>query len=201
MPASRTWKRRATECPENWCIRSQQRVSDVEKWRGVPEEKLLDTDRIAIGFMTYAAMNFAALFGICLLCHGELVRIRPHPRYLTSFYLSIAAGGAIGGAAVGLISPYVFVTYFEWNLSLWLGFLLAAGLLLRGVWWLSLACTRRVTWKHLLWMMPLLAIPFLSIAALAVMGGGDLLKYLQKSPDNIPFPHAQFLRHVGGAGR
>jgi hypothetical protein len=29
------------------------------------------------------------------------VRIRPHPRDLTSFDLSIAAGGAIGGAAVG----------------------------------------------------------------------------------------------------
>ena len=164
-------------------------VYEFEKWRGVPEEKLLDTDRIAIGFLTYAAMNFAALFGICMLCHGELVRIRPHPRYLTSFYLSIAAGGAIGGAAVSLIAPYVFVTYFEWNLSLWLGFLLAAGLVLRGIWWLSITCMRKLSWKPLLLMMPLLAIPFLIVV---VMGTGDLWKYLRKSPDNIRFRTRNF---------
>ena len=150
----------------------------------VPEEKLFDTDRIAIGFLTYAAMNFAALFGICMLCHGELVRMRPHPRYLTSFYLSIAAGGAIGGAAVSLIAPYVFVTYFEWNLSLWLGFLLAAGLVLRGIWWLSLNFAAKT----------LLETALVDDAAVgdSVSDGschryGHLWKYLRKSPENIRF--------------
>ena len=85
--------------------RTAQAVYDIEKSRGVAEDDLPNTDRVAIGFLTYAAMNFAALFGICLLCHGELVRLRPHPRYLTSFYLSIAAGGALGGAAVSLLAP------------------------------------------------------------------------------------------------
>ena len=35
-----------------------------------------------------------ALFCICMVCHGELVKSKPAPRYLTSFYLSISAGGA-----------------------------------------------------------------------------------------------------------
>ena len=38
--------------------------------------------------------QLAGLFALCMLCHGELVRLRPAPRYLTSFYLMISAGGA-----------------------------------------------------------------------------------------------------------
>ncbi len=87
----------------------------------------------SLGFMTYAGMNFAALLGICMLCHGELFRLRPHPRYLTGYYLMIAAGGALGGVAVSLVAPAVFVTFFEWNLSLYLGFALAGWLILRGI--------------------------------------------------------------------
>jgi hypothetical protein len=34
----------------------------------------------------------------CMVCNGELARLKPDPRYLTSFYLMIALGGALGGA-------------------------------------------------------------------------------------------------------
>src|SRR5260370_9242123 len=34
------------------------------------------------------------LFTCCMLCHGELARLKPHPRYLTPFYLSVSPGGA-----------------------------------------------------------------------------------------------------------
>ena len=40
---------------------------------------------------------FVNLFLICMLCHGELVQLKPNPRRLTSFYLTISAGGAAGG--------------------------------------------------------------------------------------------------------
>jgi spermidine synthase len=72
---------------------------------------------------------FASLFFVCMLCHGELVRRKPHPRFLTSFYVSTAAGGAIGGLFVTLVCPLLAATYFEMNLCLLGGFLLAAGLL------------------------------------------------------------------------
>jgi hypothetical protein len=68
----------------------------------------------------------AALFFVCMLCHGELVRRKPHPRYLTSFYLSCAAGGAIGGMLVALICPVVFSTYREMNLCVIAGYGLGA---------------------------------------------------------------------------
>ena len=35
----------------------------------------------------------AALFVCCMVCHGELARRKPHPRYLTRFYLMVAGPG------------------------------------------------------------------------------------------------------------
>ena len=56
---------------------------------------------------------FSALFCCCMVCHGELVRLKPHPKYLTSFFLTISAGGAAGGLFVGLLAPLLFVSYYE----------------------------------------------------------------------------------------
>src|SRR6202034_544217 len=60
----------------------------------------------------------AALFIGCMVCNGELVRLRPDPRYLTSFYMMIALGGALGGVFVAIIAPRVFHTYLELPLSM-----------------------------------------------------------------------------------
>lgn len=54
----------------------------------------------------------------CMICHGELARSRPHARRLTSFYLAIAAGGALGGVFVAVVAPRVFVSYRELPLAL-----------------------------------------------------------------------------------
>ena len=43
---------------------------------------------------------FGGLFVCCMVCHGELYRLRPDPRHLTGYYLMIAAGGALGGLFV-----------------------------------------------------------------------------------------------------
>src|SRR5262249_35591703 len=43
------------------------------------------------------------LFIACMVCHGELARRRPSPKYLTLFYLMVSLGGAIGGIFVALI--------------------------------------------------------------------------------------------------
>ncbi|HEX4143812.1 MAG TPA: fused MFS/spermidine synthase [Pirellulales bacterium] len=72
------------------------------------------------------ACEFSTLFFICMLCHGELFRLRPAPRYLTSYYLMIAAGGPVGGVFVALIAPTLFSSYVEWKLGIVGGFILAA---------------------------------------------------------------------------
>ncbi len=53
------------------------------------------------------AMFSAALFVFFMVCHGELAKRRPAPRYLTSFYLMVSVGGATGGLLVGFVFPYV----------------------------------------------------------------------------------------------
>lgn len=60
----------------------------------------------------------AGLFVCCMVCHGELYRLRPDPRRLTGFYLMIAAGGALGGVFVAVIAPKIFTDYHELNWGL-----------------------------------------------------------------------------------
>lgn len=58
------------------------------------------------------------LFIACMFCHGELARLKPSPRYLTRFYLMVAAGGALGSALVGIVAPVVLPAYFELSFGL-----------------------------------------------------------------------------------
>jgi hypothetical protein len=66
-----------------------------------------------------------ALFSVCMVCHGELARSKPAPRHLTSFYLLIGSGGAIGGLFVVLLAPILFSGFWEFRVAL-----LACGALL-----------------------------------------------------------------------
>ncbi|MFC1806577.1 spermidine synthase [Planctomycetota bacterium] len=76
--------------------------------------------------MRWQVLGFAGgLFVCCMVCHGELVRLRPSPRHLTAFYLTISAGGALGGLLVTLVAPRVFAMYLELHLGLWLCLALA----------------------------------------------------------------------------
>src|SRR5579862_5167908 len=59
-----------------------------------------------------------ALFIGCMVCHGELARLKPDPRHLTSFYMMISLGGALGGLFVAIVAPHVFHTYLELPLSM-----------------------------------------------------------------------------------
>ncbi|SVB90732.1 uncharacterized protein METZ01_LOCUS243586, partial [marine metagenome] len=60
----------------------------------------------------------AALFGCCMVCHGEIVRRRPTTVDLTLFYVHIALGGALGGVFVNFIAPIAFGGYWELHASL-----------------------------------------------------------------------------------
>jgi hypothetical protein len=74
----------------------------------------------------------AVLFIGCMVCNGELARLKPDPRYLTSFYLMIALGGALGGVFVAIVAPHVFHTYLELPLSM-----VASSALAAVVLWIS----------------------------------------------------------------
>lgn len=59
----------------------------------------------------------SVLFACCMTCHGELYRSRPAPEHLTLFYLTVAAGGALGGAVAAVAAPRVFADFWELHLA------------------------------------------------------------------------------------
>jgi hypothetical protein len=65
------------------------------------------------GFWVQVGGYLAVLFFACMVCHGELYRLRPEPERLTAFYLAIALGGAIGGLFVAIVAPAIFNTLLE----------------------------------------------------------------------------------------
>jgi hypothetical protein len=73
----------------------------------------------------------AGLFVCCMFFHGELANMKPPPRYLTSFYLMVALGGALGGFSVGFVAPRVFPTYYELGVGLIIALGIAAYLFRR----------------------------------------------------------------------
>jgi SAM-dependent methyltransferase len=79
---------------------------------------------------TAIPIHLAGLFVLCMACHGELSISRPAPRYLTTFFLIISAGGVLGGFSVGVAASYLLHGYYELGLIL----TLAAVLVVLSTW-------------------------------------------------------------------
>src|SRR5579864_5785673 len=75
-------------------------------------------DRTPMSIRPLIALMAGSLFVCCMVCHGELVRRKPPASRLTSFYVSISLGGALGGIFVGLVAPNLFNGYYEFHLGL-----------------------------------------------------------------------------------
>jgi SAM-dependent methyltransferase len=88
---------------------------------------------VALGSMTYALtidmtsnvpikvmlpLFGVGLFTCCMVCHGELARLKPDPKYLTHFYLMLSAGGALGGLLVGFVAPHFLNALYEMPVSM-----------------------------------------------------------------------------------
>ena len=65
-----------------------------------------------------APLYFVGLFAACMVCHGELARLKPDPAHLTRFYLMISLGGALGAVLVAIVAPLVLAGYFELGIAL-----------------------------------------------------------------------------------
>ncbi|MBX7208827.1 MAG: fused MFS/spermidine synthase [Verrucomicrobiaceae bacterium] len=85
------------------------------------------------GFVAELLVHLGAMFGVCVICHGELARLKPDPKHLTEYYLVMSAGGALGGLVVSILAPLIFRTFFEWSLALFIGFALATCIALLGL--------------------------------------------------------------------
>jgi len=85
-----------------------------------------------ISMFTEIGIYLLLLFTCCVVCHGEVYRLRPPVKYLTGYYLLIAAGGACGGFFVAVLAPLIFKSYFEFHFGLYAAILLIAIAILRG---------------------------------------------------------------------
>ena len=63
-------------------------------------------------------LHLVAFFVAALLCHGQLARRRPHPHYLTEFYIWMSLGGVFGGMFNSLLAPHLFDSIFEYPVVL-----------------------------------------------------------------------------------
>jgi SAM-dependent methyltransferase len=86
-------------------------------WLGGMAWLLVDTS-YQFDLWMQIGMYLSGLFVACMFCHGELHRARPAARHLTAFYLTISAGGAIGGLLIAVVAPLAFNAYYELGLSL-----------------------------------------------------------------------------------
>ncbi len=76
-----------------------------------------DNLRVIIG------VYLALFFLLCVVCHGEVVRRRPDASRLTVFYLTISAGGALGGFVVAILFPAWTSSFVELKIGVLLGFI------------------------------------------------------------------------------
>ena len=68
-------------------------------------------------FRLIIVLHLVFFFVAALVCHGRLASERPHPRFLTGFYLWLALGGALGGTFNALVAPLVFDGRTEYPLA------------------------------------------------------------------------------------
>ncbi len=88
---------------------------------------------IAQNLIVNTLAHLFLLLVACMFCHGELVKRKPPSSQLTSFYLLVSVGGALGGVMVSLLCPQLFPDYWELNIGILVLFLLAAGMMIRDV--------------------------------------------------------------------
>lgn len=100
-----------------------------------------------------------AMFAVCMVMHGELVRLRPRTKHLTAFYLMVSAGGALGGVFVSIVAPLIFPDFWEYQVSLFLCGLFAFCVLLidRKSWFYTSRLSTGLVAVFAMAMVPLLA--------------------------------------------
>lgn len=110
----------------------------------------------------------AAMFFGCMVCHGELARLKPDPSRLTEFYLMMSAGGALGGLFVSQMAPRLYRTFLEWPGVLTATFGIASVALLLG----ALKLRSKRPWQIASWLQPRWISLLLASAVAGFAGAG-----------------------------
>lgn len=114
---------------ENWAWDAFAYESVSETWSSwfstAKGDQLLHLD-LSMSYAQTLVMYFTSMFLMCMVCHGEFVKLRPsNHQHLTEYYLFLSAGGALGGLFISFIATNFFQDYHEWPLGLIVCFVLA----------------------------------------------------------------------------
>ena len=77
--------------------------------------------------LSWIPLHLIAFFVGSLTCHSALAQMRPATPNLSSFYVTIALGGLLGGIWNALVAPLIFDRVVEYPLALVLACLVASG--------------------------------------------------------------------------
>jgi protein-L-isoaspartate O-methyltransferase len=148
-----------------------------------------------------ATLYLGTLFVACMVCHGEVFRLRPGASRLTGYYLSISAGGAAGGLFVALVAPFIFLDYFELHLALFLTAALVLGVLRQDASFPLQHGKARWGWAVLLLILPAFGYGLYDVAATSLRGAVSVtrgfygvLKVIENDAGN-PELHHLTLQH------
>ncbi len=75
----------------------------------------------------WVPLHLLTFFAGATACHGVLARQRPAARYLSTYYVIIAAGGLLGGVFNALLAPMLFSRVVEYPLAVILASVVAPG--------------------------------------------------------------------------
>ncbi len=81
-------------------------------------------------------LHCLAFFLAVMVCHGELAKSRPHPHYLTRFYLVMSFAGMLGGLFNTFVAPFIFNAVYEYPIMIVAALLLRPGFF-NGRWFLQ----------------------------------------------------------------
>ncbi len=103
---------------------------------------MLSQTEVSIPIRMAIAFFLVEVFFSCLFCHTEAYALRPaRPSESTLFYLSFAAGGALGSFLIGIASPLVFDNNYDLALTF-----LATAVLALAVFWFA-GWQQRLLWS------------------------------------------------------
>jgi SAM-dependent methyltransferase len=117
-------------------------------------------------YWAYLILHLFAFFFAVMVCHGELAKLRPHTRHLTTFYLIMSFAGMLGGMFNTFVAPFAFNAVYEYPI------MIVAALMLRPG-----RMTRKSALANSLW--PQVIIPALLVIAGIILHANvdNLLQY------------------------
>jgi len=74
-------------------------------------------------------IHLTAFFLAVMVCHGELARLRPNTKHLTTYYLIMSFAGMLGGMFNTFVAPFIFNAVYEYPLMITAALLLRPGLM------------------------------------------------------------------------